>query len=132
MENSSYKKHFVLVHGACHGAWCWYKLKPLLEASGHHVTMLDMAASGINLKNIHDLETFADYSEPLIKFMESIHDDQKVILVGHSLGGVNLAMVMEMFPHKIELAVFLTAVMPDTDHLPSFVFDEVTCSISFL
>ncbi|KAL7240066.1 hypothetical protein ACSBR2_005848 [Camellia fascicularis] len=30
--------HFVLVHGACHGAWCWYKLKPLLESHGHKVT----------------------------------------------------------------------------------------------
>ncbi|KAL2906169.1 Methylesterase 3 [Bienertia sinuspersici] len=124
MENPPCKKHFVLVHGACQGAWCWYKVKPLLEVSDHRVTVLDMAASGINLKKIHDLQTFADYCEPLIEFMKSIPDDHKVILVGHSLGGINIAMVMEMFPYKIELAVFLTAFMPDTHHTPSFVFDQ--------
>ena len=25
---------FVLVHGHMHGAWCWDKLVPLLEAQG--------------------------------------------------------------------------------------------------
>ncbi len=28
---------YVLVHGAFHGAWCWKKLVPLLEAGGHQV-----------------------------------------------------------------------------------------------
>ncbi|KAK4710376.1 hypothetical protein R3W88_004889 [Solanum pinnatisectum] len=51
------KKHFVLVHGACHGSWCWYKLKPLLEAAGHKVTSLDMEASGIDLRKIEELRT---------------------------------------------------------------------------
>ncbi|CAO2827970.1 unnamed protein product [Amaranthus hypochondriacus] len=118
------EKHFVLVHGACHGAWCWYKVKPLLEAAGHHVTVLDMGASGINHKKINDLKTIHDYSEPLIEFMTSLPDDQKVILVGHSLGGLNLAVVMDMFPYKIEVSIFLTAFLPDTDHTFSFIFDQ--------
>ncbi|KAF2292993.1 hypothetical protein GH714_034697 [Hevea brasiliensis] len=37
--------HFVLIHTICHGAWVWYKLVPLLEAAGHNVTTLDLAAS---------------------------------------------------------------------------------------
>jgi hypothetical protein len=28
---------FVLVHGAWHGAWCWQRVVPLLEAHGHRV-----------------------------------------------------------------------------------------------
>ncbi|OVA10518.1 hypothetical protein BVC80_8985g55 [Macleaya cordata] len=40
------KKHLVLVHGACHGAWCWYKLATLLRTAGHRVTALDLGASG--------------------------------------------------------------------------------------
>ncbi|XP_074295410.1 salicylic acid-binding protein 2-like [Silene latifolia] len=117
-------KHFVLVHGACHGAWCWYKLKPLLQNAGHRVTALDMAASGINPKRIDELLTLRDYSEPLIQFLESLPHDQKVILVGHSLGGLNLSTVMEMFHEKIEIAVFLSAFMPDHQHTPSFIFDK--------
>lgn len=27
----------VLAHGGCHGAWCWHKTVPLLEAAGHWV-----------------------------------------------------------------------------------------------
>ncbi|KAL2906140.1 Salicylic acid-binding protein 2 [Bienertia sinuspersici] len=31
---------------------------------------------------------------------------------------------MEMFPHKIEIAVFVTAFMPDTQHPPSFILEQ--------
>lgn len=122
------KKHFVLVHGACHGAWCWFKLKPLLESFGHRVTALDLAASGINPKQLHQLRTFADYTYPLLEFMASIPLHEKVILVGHSFGGMSLALAMEKFPEKILVAVFLTAFMPDTVHPPSYVLETVMIS----
>ena len=28
---------FVLVHGSCHGGWCWKKLIPHLNRKGHDV-----------------------------------------------------------------------------------------------
>ncbi|KAL7231872.1 hypothetical protein ACSBR2_009991 [Camellia fascicularis] len=111
--------HFVLVHGACHGAWCWYKLKPLLESHGHKVTALDLLASGINMKKIEELRTLYDYTEPLMEVMESLSLGEKVVLVGHNLGGLNLALAMDKFSQKIYVAVFLTAFMPDTVHKPS-------------
>ncbi|XP_057530701.1 salicylic acid-binding protein 2-like [Amaranthus tricolor] len=89
-----------------------------------------MAASGINLKNINQLQTLRDYSEPLIQFMSSLPDDQKVVLVGHSLGGMNIALAMEMFPHKIHVAVFLAAFMPDSTNTPSFIFDQFGASMA--
>ncbi|XP_021911107.1 methylesterase 1-like [Carica papaya] len=119
------KKHIVLVHGACHGAWCWHKVKPLLELAGHHVTVLDLAASGINMKVIEEVCSFREYTEPLLKLLAGFSEDEKFILVGHSLGGLNVAIAMEEFPHKISLAVYLTAFMPDTVNKPSFVLDEV-------
>ncbi|KAL7610406.1 hypothetical protein Lser_V15G12797 [Lactuca serriola] len=118
------EKHFVLVHGACHGAWCWFKLKPLLEAAGHRVSAFDLSASGTNTKVIQDVATLADYSLPLLEFMATIPPEKKVVLVGHSLGGMNLALAMEKFPGKISIAVFLTAFMPDTAHTPSYVLDQ--------
>ncbi|XP_028947476.1 methyl jasmonate esterase 1-like isoform X2 [Malus sylvestris] len=78
-------KRFVLIHGACHGAWSWYKVATLLKDSGHHVTALDLGASGIN---------------PI-----------QVILVAHSFGGAVISIFMERFPHKIAAAVYVTAVM---------------------
>ncbi|KAJ8768891.1 hypothetical protein K2173_023886 [Erythroxylum novogranatense] len=102
------KKHFILIHGASHGAWCWYKVKPLLESSGHRDTTLDLAGAGINPNSI-----------------EECNQTKKVTLVGHSLGGMNLALAMEKFPEKIDVAVFLTAYMPDTKNQPSYVIEEL-------
>ncbi|CAA2984960.1 salicylic acid-binding 2-like [Olea europaea subsp. europaea] len=118
------QRHFVLVHGAGHGAWCWYKLQPLLEAAGHRITAFDLSASGIDPKSLDELSTFPDYTLPLFKVMESIPSDEKVILVGHSLGGLNLAFAMKKYPEKISVAVFLAVLMPDTTHRPSYVLEE--------
>ena len=41
---------FVLLHGAWHGAWCWDRLRPVLEAHGHAVVTpelpYDVAGTG--------------------------------------------------------------------------------------
>ena len=120
------KRHYVLVHGACHGAWSWYKLKPLLESAGQQVTALDLAASGINAKQIQDVQTFSKYSEPLLDFLALLPPNEKVVLVGHSLAGLNLALAMDKFPEKIAVAVFFSAFLPDTQHKPSYVIEEVS------
>ncbi|KAL3376407.1 hypothetical protein AABB24_003035 [Solanum stoloniferum] len=122
--NKKQGKHFVLVHGACHGGWCWYKLKPLLEDAGHKVTALDLAASGIDLRKLEQLRTLHDYTLPLLELMESLPLEEKVILVGHSLGGMNLGLAMEKYPQKIYAAVFLAAFMPDSIHISSYVLDK--------
>ena len=114
-------KHFVLVHGACMGAWSWYKLIPPLKSYGHNVTAIDLALSGINLLRASELQTFSDFSKPLIDFMESIPSTQKVVLVAHSFGGPAISQAMELFPEKISVAVFVNAGMPG----PSLPFSEI-------
>lgn len=109
------EKHFVLIHGAGHGAWCWYKVATLLKSDGHKVTALDLGASGIHPKQEHELRSISDYYEPLMLFMDSLPPQHTVILVGHSLGGVAISVAMERFPHKVSLAVFVTSVMPSQD-----------------
>ncbi|XP_073104674.1 norfluorocurarine synthase 2 [Elaeis guineensis] len=113
MEEES-KMHFILVHGIGHGAWCWYKLATLLTSAGHRVTAFDLAASGVHPKNLHELRSFTDYCEPLMETMASIPPDDRVILVGHSFGGICIALAMEKFPAKVSVAVFATGVMPST------------------
>lgn len=124
-------QHFVLVHGAGHGAWCWYKVATLLRSDGHKVTILDLAASGVNLKQVHEVHSFAVYLEPLMDLMAALPEEEKVVLVGHSMGGVGLSLAMERFPEKIVVAVFATAYMlsPDLDLLT--ITNEV-CSVSVL
>ncbi|KAK6159400.1 hypothetical protein DH2020_006714 [Rehmannia glutinosa] len=97
-------KHFVLVHGSGHGAWCWYKLVPMLRSSGHNVTALDLPASGI--------PTISNYFKPLMDLMFSVPNRERVILVAHSSGGLAISRAMERFPEKISVGVFITALMP--------------------
>eukprot|EP01018_Ginkgo_biloba_P010397 Gb_05780 [translate_table: standard] len=105
-------RHVVLVHGAGHGAWCWYKLADLLRKAGHIVSAIDLGSSGINPLNADDVRTWPENNQPLVQFMNSLLPNERVIVVGHSMGGVNLSFMMEEFPHKIGAAVFLAAFMP--------------------
>nr|XP_025698737.1 methylesterase 1-like [Arachis hypogaea] len=116
-ESNKKRRHFVLVHGACHGGWCWYKVSALLKSGGHKVTAPDMAASGIHPKKVQDLASITEYVEPLIELLESLpsESEERVILVGHSFGGICISMAMELFPKKIAAAVFLSAFMPSPD-----------------
>ena len=123
MEEKGQNSHFVMVHGSCHGAWCWYKVKPRLESLGHKVTVLDLSASGLNRKTLDQVGSFREYSEPLLQFMASI--DEKVVLVGHNFGGMSIALAADNYPEKISVAIFVTAYMPDTEHRPSYVLEQV-------
>ena len=116
---------FVLVHGACHGAWCWYKVATLLKSRGHKVTALDMAASGIHPKQANDLRSFSDYNEPLIEFMGRVPPEERVILVGHSMGGLCISVATQKFPEKISVAVYATALMPGPNLNSLAVYEEV-------
>ncbi|PHT41971.1 hypothetical protein CQW23_20825 [Capsicum baccatum] len=118
------KKHFVLVHRACHGAWFWYKIVALMRSSGHNVTAIDLGASRINPKQVLDVQHLSDYFSPLIEFMAILPADEKVILVGHDYGGFAISKAMESFPEKISVAVFLTALMPGPNINASTVYNE--------
>ncbi|KAM1155828.1 hypothetical protein ACFX13_027252 [Malus domestica] len=125
-------KHFVLIHGACHGAWSWYKVATLLKDSGHNVTALDLGASGINPIQVQQLPSLSEFVEPLTKVMVSLPPNEKVVLVGHSLGGAVISIFMERFPQKIAAAVFVTAVMYGPTLNFSAAYAEVTKGFDFM
>ncbi|XP_042424318.1 methylesterase 2-like [Zingiber officinale] len=116
---SNRSHHIVFVHGVSHGAWCWYKLISLLGSAGHRVTALDLAASGIDERRFSDLRNFADYNQPLIDLLAALPQGERIVLVSHTLGGLNIAFAMDRFPHKVAVGVFVTAFLPDTVHPPS-------------
>eukprot|EP00253_Pinus_taeda_P030361 PITA_30361 len=66
----------------------------------------------------------------IAKFMKDLpkgdgaEKDEKVILVGHSMGGMNLTCMMEQFPHRIAVAVFVTAFIPVPGATPLQLIDE--------
>jgi pimeloyl-ACP methyl ester carboxylesterase len=100
---------FLLVHGACHGAWCWDRVKPLLAAAGHEVIAPDLpgragrgrAGWGPTLK---------DYAAAIADLAR--RQTRPVIAVGHSMGGMVIAQAAEAAPQAFERLVFLSAFMP--------------------
>eukprot|EP01018_Ginkgo_biloba_P013067 Gb_40808 [translate_table: standard] len=103
--------HFVFVHGAMHGAWCWYKIVDLLQRDGHQVTALDLKSAGTSPVAVDSIKSFEEYNLPLMDFLASLPPTEKIVLVGHSLGGVSVAYASEAFPHNIAVAVYVTALM---------------------
>ena len=78
LVTSTINKTFVLVHGACHGAWCWFKLACLLQGSGHRVSCIDLAGAAGSLVDPNNVRWFDEYDAPLIEFMAALPDGHKV------------------------------------------------------
>jgi len=97
---------FILVHGAWHGGWCWYKVIPLLEKEGHRVEALDMPGHGRDKTPISEI-TFESYVQSVCGIIDA--QSEPVILVGHSWGGHIITQVAEYRPEKVKLLVYLTA-----------------------
>jgi pimeloyl-ACP methyl ester carboxylesterase len=100
---------FVLVHGAGHGAWCWHKLVPELEALGHRVVTLDLPGLGDDKTPVAEVT----YERTIDRVVETVsRQAEPVVLVGHSLGGVSISATAEAIPDRIKLLIYLAAFLP--------------------
>ncbi|MEH7537595.1 alpha/beta fold hydrolase [Bacillus toyonensis] len=100
---------YVLVHGAWQGEWAWELVKPQLEALGHTVITLDLPGSGKDTtpsQNI-TLDSYVDAVTATIN-----QQTEKVIVVGHSMGGIVITQTAELIPNKIDKLVYLCAFLP--------------------
>lgn len=99
----------ILVHGAWHGGWCWDRVRPALEAAGHTVIA----------PTLPGLEPKATGSEPpsledhVQSVVEAIHAaDGRVLLVGHSYGGMVVTAAADRARDRIAGVVYLDAAVP--------------------
>ncbi|VAI03799.1 unnamed protein product [Triticum turgidum subsp. durum] len=105
------KEHFVLVHGAGHGAWCWFRLLPLFRGSGHRVSCVDLAGAAGSRVDPCSVRSFDEYTAPLVGLLSALPDGEKVMLVGHSAGGLSVTHAMHLFSDRIKQAIFIAATM---------------------
>jgi pimeloyl-ACP methyl ester carboxylesterase len=102
---------FVLVHGSCHGGWCWKKVTPLLRKYGHDVYFPTLTGLGershLVSKDIDLYTHIRDVTQVL-----ECEDLNEVILVGHSYGGLVIGGVAERIPERIKRLVYLDAYIP--------------------
>ena len=97
---------FVLVHGAWHGAWCWYKVVPRLTQAGHRVFAPDLPSLGRDRTPVAEI-SLDRWADSICKVVEAAVEP--VILVGHSRGGIVISAVAERVPKRIAMLVYLTA-----------------------
>lgn len=97
---------FLLVHGSCHGAWCWRHVVPALQAMGHSVRAIDLPGHG------EDRTPAADVTADLYRDAILAAIETPVILVGHSMAGFPIASVAEAAPEKVARLVFVCAYAP--------------------
>jgi pimeloyl-ACP methyl ester carboxylesterase len=97
---------FLLVHGSCHGAWCWRDTIPAIEALGHSARAIDLPSHGDDPTPAAQV-TLDLYAEAIIDAI-----DRPVILVGHSMGGYPITRAAQLAPEKIARLVYICAYVP--------------------
>ncbi len=97
---------FMLIHGSWHGAWCWYKIIPFLEAAGHRIIAPDLPGFGIDKTPIPEVAPDT-WSEAVCRLLDAETDP--VVLVGHSRGGMVISQAAEARPDKVRKLVYLCA-----------------------
>lgn len=123
---------FVLVHGGWHNHSAWDKITPILEANGFAALTLDLPGAGANAiaptslgRRPFDAAAFAAEPSPmagvtqeertqavvaLIRESASLGDG-KVIVVGHSAGGMTISAVAERVPNLLRAVVYIAGFM---------------------
>jgi pimeloyl-ACP methyl ester carboxylesterase len=129
---SATKAVFVLIHGGWHSHSAWDRVTPILEANGFAALTLDLPGAGVNAiaptslaLRPFDPAAFAAERSPiagvtqeertqavvaLVKEAASLGDG-RVILVGHSAGGMTVSAVAEQVPDLLRAVVYLSGFM---------------------
>lgn len=97
---------FLLVHGSCHGAWCWRDLLPELEALGHTANAINMPGHGYDATPVEQI-TFESCRDAVL---DGCGPD--TLVVGHSWGGYPISAAAEKAPKAMRGLIFLCAYVP--------------------
>lgn len=100
---------FILIHGAWHGAWCWHKLIPRLEAAGARVIAPDLPSMGDDATPASSV-TLESWSRFVADIVER---EPGCVLLGHSRGGAVISRAAELAPEGIRRLVYLSAYLLD-------------------
>jgi pimeloyl-ACP methyl ester carboxylesterase len=101
--------NYVLVHGAWQAPYVWDAVKATLISEGNNVTVVELPGHGSDM-TVPSTLTLNTYRDKVLDAMSRING--KVILVGHSLGGMIISAVAEQNPSQIEKLVYLSAYLP--------------------
>jgi pimeloyl-ACP methyl ester carboxylesterase len=99
---------FILVHGGMHGGWCWTEVVRHLAAAGHRALAPDLPGMGADRTPPQDV-TLEMTGGSIARLARG--QPEKVVLVGHSLGGITITEAAERVPEAIAGLIYVTAVL---------------------
>jgi len=104
---------FVLVHGAWHGGWCYSRVVKILRDAGHHVYTPTLTGLG---ERSHLTAMTINCSTHIEDVLNVIHWEglERVVLCGHSYGGVVVGGVADRMPDRVDALVYLDGVIPES------------------
>ena len=100
---------YVLVHGAWQAPYVWDAVKALLTSKGNKVIVVELPAHGSDTTATYTVSIDA-YRDKVIEAISAVNE--KVILVGHSMGGMVVTAVAEKIPSRISKLVYIGAFLP--------------------
>jgi pimeloyl-ACP methyl ester carboxylesterase len=105
---------FVLVHGAWHDASCWRHVVEELGHRGHDALAVDLPADRPGLGAVA-------YAEAVEAAVGSVGPSDRLVVVGHSLGGLTAPVVAQRLgPERVAALVLVGALVPR----PGMSFDD--------
>jgi pimeloyl-ACP methyl ester carboxylesterase len=100
---------FILIPGGWQGGWIYQKVADLLAAHGHKALPITLSGLGDTPAPTANLKT---HISEVVSAVESQQDD--VVLVGHSYGGMVVSGAADAAPSKIRALVYVDAYVPDS------------------
>lgn len=97
---------FLLIHGSCHGAWCWHRVIPALADRGHTARAIDLPSHGRDHTPAAEV-TLDSYAAAICAALSG-----PTIVVGHSMAGYPITAAAEHDPSHIAALVYLCAYVP--------------------
>lgn len=108
---NSKQNTYVLVHGSWQAPYVWDAVRNDLTSKGNKVIVVELPGHGNDATPTHTLSLDV-YRDKVIQEISAV--DGKVILVGHSMGGMVVTEVAEKIPAKINKLVYIGAFVPQS------------------
>jgi pimeloyl-ACP methyl ester carboxylesterase len=105
------KTAFVLVHGAWHGGWSYWRVAERLRAAGHPVYAPTLTGCGERAHLLSGTVNLSTHIEDVLAVFR-YERTERAVLAGHSYGGMVITGVADRVPERIAALVYLDAFVP--------------------
>jgi pimeloyl-ACP methyl ester carboxylesterase len=100
----------VLVHGAWHDGSCWAPVAARLTERGHDVRVVDLPSEQPGA-------AAREYTDVVVRAVRPLGPGHRVVLVGHSLGGLAVPVAAAALgPDRVAALVLVAALVPRPGH----------------